>query len=448
VRRGVELARRANAVDAELSNLRWLAVSLALEDPLRTDEAERVLATLDDRVREIGDPVQRAKTMAIESIRQLQPETLARARAFSVWISGYASLVTSALHPPGRSPSSDDIELAFQVMERTRSRAMLDEMDAARVTGALLDSSDPRVSSRRQLLQAIAGVQRQLLDPSLADLRGSLSPDEAFLAFQVYSLPGGEISQWTVGSHLLVVTRDDVRAYDLPPADEIESTVELFVGLFANRDGSERGPSANRLFADLLDDAVSDLGPQIRHLAISPDGVLHRLPFAGLLEAAFAEDDRQPPTVSLVPSAASLVRWRSRPPQDSPRLALGLFDPEARPLAPSRSGAGAHGCRVPAPRPEPSEDTSVAASGRPTTNRPPSASSSERRSGNTPSCISPRTRSWTSWLPSDPSFCSSPVAERTACCRRGRSPISTWTARSSCFPPAAGSRVRGSPPRV
>jgi len=405
-RRGLELARRANSVDAELSNLRWLAGSLALEEPLQPEAAREYLAEIEARVRQIADPVQRAQLVAlkariawkaaetsgagpeatavafethldhleaVESIRRLQPETLARARTFSKWRGGYTSLVTRALDPPGRSPTAEDLELAFNVMERTRSRLMLDEMDAARVTGALLDTDDPRVRARRETLQAITGVQRQLLDPSLGeedragvlaelvrleyeeetarqiilrskerlaalvepeipvldDLREVLSRDEALLAFQVYVAPGRGISAWTIGSHLLVVTRERVRAYDLPPAGEIDATVELFVGLFGNRDGSERGPAAARLYDDLLADAMADLDPGVEHLLIAPDGVLHRLPFASLFEAAYSGgDDETRPAITIVPSATTLVRWRNSPYDRAPRVALGLFDPE------------------------------------------------------------------------------------------------------------------------
>ena len=404
-RRGLELARRTNSVDAELSNLRWLVVSLALEDPRQSDTARKYLAEIEDRVREIADPLQLAKAMAlktqiawkqaegagatpraratavethlefleaVEAIRRLQPETLARARTFSKWRSGYASLVTHALDPPGRSPTAADLELAFEVLERTRSRLMLDEMDAARVTGALLGTDDPRVRARRQTLQAIAGVQRQLLDPSLdeeertgllaelvrleyqeetarqeilhskerlaslvepkiptlEDLRRVLAPDEAFLTFQLFGRSADGIIGWEFGAHLLVVTHEHARPYDLPPAGEIDAAVELFVGLFGNRDGSERGPAAARLYDDLLAAALADLDPDVRSLLIAPDGALHRLPFAALFDADGAVGDETRPAITIVPSAAALVRWRSDPFRRAPRVALGLFDPE------------------------------------------------------------------------------------------------------------------------
>jgi len=66
-RRGLELARRSNAADAELANLGWLVVSLALEEPRQPEAARGFLAEMDDRVREIGDPVQRAKAMAMRT---------------------------------------------------------------------------------------------------------------------------------------------------------------------------------------------------------------------------------------------------------------------------------------------------------------------------------------------------------------------------------------------
>jgi CHAT domain-containing protein/tetratricopeptide (TPR) repeat protein len=404
-RRGLELARRANSVDAEMTNLRWLVVSLATEDPILPDASRKQLEVIEDRTREIADPLQTARTMAlrakldwqaasaesarpeatakafvthreflesVEVIRRLQPETLSRARTFSTWRSAYAALVTHALDPPGRSPTAEDLELAFEVMERSRSRLLLDEMDAARVTGTLMDPNDPRVRARRQILEAIAGVQKQLLDPSLDrvdrtvlqtelvhleydeetarqeillseerlatlvepeiptldHLSRVLSPDEAFLTFQVPGSPTRGHLGWESDTHLLVITREHVRSYDLSPAEGIDAAVELFVGLFGNRDGSERGPAARRLYDDLLADAMADLDPGIRRLVIAPDGTLHRLPFVALFEATDPDRDGSRPAITIVPSAAALVRWRNDPYRPAPRVALGLFDPE------------------------------------------------------------------------------------------------------------------------
>lgn len=404
-RRGLELARSANAVDAEMANLRWLTISLVVEYPPERDAARELFDVLEARTRDIADPVQSAKTMslksmmawaeaeiagaspeaiavafethfesleAVEVIRRLQPETLTRARTFSSWRSAYAALVTRALVPPGRSPTATDLELAFEVMERTRSRLMLDEMDAARVTGTLLGTDDPRVRVRRQTLQAIAGVQRQLLDPSLGEeeratlldelvhleyeeetarqeilrsserlanlvepkipaldeLRQVLSRDEAFLTFQLHRSPDKRKIGWNPETHLLVVTRDSVRSYNLSPAEEIHAAVELFVGLFGNRDGSERGSATARLYDELLADGMADLDPGIRRLVISPDGALHRLPFAALFDASDADGAVTRPAITIVPSGAALVRWRSSPYREAPRAALGLFDPE------------------------------------------------------------------------------------------------------------------------
>jgi len=404
-RRGIELARRANAVDAELTNLLWLTTSLVMEHPPQPDEARELFAEIENRTRAIADPFQLARAMSlkskiswkeavaagaapeavavafethrefletVEAIRRLQPETLTRARTFSKWRGGYAALVTRAFDPPGRSPTGEDLELAFEVMERSRSRLMLEEMDAARVTGTLLDTSDPRVHARRQTLQAIAGIQRQLLDPSLDgeeraglldkladlefeeetarqeilnsrerlanlvepkipaldELRQVLSPDEAFLTFQLYRTASGMTFDWDPATHLMVVTRDHVRSYSLSAAKEIDAAVELFVGLFGNRDGSQRGAAAARLYDDLLADAMADLGPGVWRLVISPDGALHRLPFAALFDAADPGGTVKRPALTIVPSGAALVRWRSSPYREAPRAALGLFDPE------------------------------------------------------------------------------------------------------------------------
>jgi CHAT domain-containing protein len=402
LRRGLELARRANAVDSELTSLRGLVVSLFTEEPRDEALARQLFAELEILTHDTGDPLQIALTRAtsarlawseadrsrtdaesraravdthlghlnaVEAIRYLQPETLARARTISRWKGAYDSLVTRLLVPPGRSPSREELDLAFRVMERMRARLLLVEMDAARVTGALVDRDAPEVRKRDELLQQIAGVQKEVLDPSLSParraalleqlerlvideaatrqeilrtesrlaeltapeiislsaLQQTLAEDEAFLAYQVGEAMDSRLEGWVTGSHLLAVTSRSVRHFALPAATEIEAAVELYVGLCANRDGSER-IGAERLYRDLLGDALADLGPGITRLIIAPDGVLHRLPFAALLDVA---DDFDPGRhrIGLVPSATIFRRWRSAPTPNAPRSALAFVDP-------------------------------------------------------------------------------------------------------------------------
>ena len=298
----------------------------------------------------------------IETIRDQQSGDLSRAGQLSLSAEDYYWLSGRLLEDEGEPGS---VAEAFGVIERLRARSLLEALAAARANPASQDRSRHELA-----LEGIARIQRRLLDPdlpaddrekALRDLRRleiaeaslrdlltrqgqeparaalpgaallpavqrSLAPDEAMLSFQI-GCDEGPWGDFGGGSWLLVITRDRVRVQRLHrDRVALRPAVRLFDGLFERRDGSEAHPAAG-LYQDLLAEALRGLPSSIRRLVIVPDDALHQLPFAALrptpgdLPLAYRYE------VSVAPSAALWLHWRSRPPQAAAEPLLALADP-------------------------------------------------------------------------------------------------------------------------
>lgn len=387
-RRGLELGREVASLTNIVLGLRGLALSLVESEPRDVDQAFRLIEdalafargspyyfalmhAARARMRSITGPWERAVADSLaaldaaEAIRDRQDDGLARARVFSAWTFPYYRLAGHLLAGPGGSDA--DRETAFAVTERMRARVLLDELDAARATGALAPAG-PLSVRRADVLKAIAAVQRRLQDPrlagsarqadlaeldrlelaesalraemaradpafgllraprfaTLAELRGLLAEDEALLSFLVASRRNPDNRTTRRGSWVWVVTRDGVRVHPLPDREDLRAPIDLFLGLLQRRDGSE-ARSARRLYDLLLASAVGGLPRATRRLVVIPDGPLHRLPFAAL-RADGAGPLVARYEISAAPSATLWARWRrvtSRPGRD----ALVLADP-------------------------------------------------------------------------------------------------------------------------
>ncbi len=99
---------------------------------------------------------------AIETLRSLQDDADSSAELFSTWTLDYYWFSGRLL----RDMRDGDLELAFSITERLRARSLLDRLAAL---GQTLDPSHPLVVNRRSLLEAIATVQRRLMDPATGD---------------------------------------------------------------------------------------------------------------------------------------------------------------------------------------------------------------------------------------------------------------------------------------
>jgi CHAT domain-containing protein len=307
---------------------------------------------------------------AIENVRDLQRDDLVRARYLSQWDFAYYRFSGFLLDPETSSRSDEELDLAFTIMERLRARALLDSLDAAGATTAVVVAG-PRQTERDALLDQIAAVQKQLLNPkassadrsswleelttledqerelrsaiaasspefaalrrpeipSLEAVRQALDADEAMLAFQISTravtpatpTPNG-------GSWLLVLSGGGVDVVPLAERGALEDAVDLYLGLLERRDGSEKRAAA-RLYDLLLREAVALLPAEVTRIVVIPDGILHRLPFSTLRESDEAPPIASTHEITLAPSATIWMRASGPVEAETSSLVLALADP-------------------------------------------------------------------------------------------------------------------------
>jgi CHAT domain-containing protein/tetratricopeptide (TPR) repeat protein len=298
----------------------------------------------------------RAALDAIEALRDQQGGSAGQPGLFSTWAEQYYWL-------SGRLLESRDLERAFGVIERMRSRTLIDSLGLAGRDSAV---SPVLYARRADIFLDIASVQRRLFDPalgsverakaraelddlegeesslrsqiaqanptlgrtsfaSLEQVREALAGDEAFLSFQIAPLRdlAGDFGG---GAWLLVSTRNTTRVYRLADRTDLRPAATAFIGMFEARDSSE-AQGASVLYTKLLAPALAELPPEVRRLAIVPDDYLHRLPFAALRP----EPDGTPLAtryeITLAPSATLWLHWRKARPAPTVTPALVLADP-------------------------------------------------------------------------------------------------------------------------
>lgn len=217
------------------------------------------------------------------------------------------------------------------------AEARLDSLSAADADPGALTAARAACAGVEDDLQLLEARLRQedpryaaVLYPEplgLADLGDRLlRPDELFLEYAL-----GDSA-----SFLWAARGDETRFVALPPRREIEAQVRDLLPLLTDYnltggDPAWLAPPARRLYGTLLG-PVADLVADTPRLVISPDGVLHYLPFAALLTG-----DTAGPTcadlpwlvsthvVTVTPSATVLATVRARPsvPDGAPWLLVG-----------------------------------------------------------------------------------------------------------------------------
>jgi hypothetical protein len=269
-----------------------------------------------------------------------------------------------------------DVERAFGVVERMRARVLLETLGATRV-GSDLPRDHPLVAKRHELVQAIAHVHRDLLDPAtpasaraelearlealeaeekenrsalralrpsvaaydaprfatLAEVEEALEAREALLSFEV-GLDRDVMGEPAGGAWVTVVTKAGTTVHPLPDRVRLHAVLPVFLGLFERRDGRESSASAI-LFRQLLEPALAGLAPAVDRLVIVPDDLLYRLPFAALAPSPGAEPLGARFETAIAPSATLWLRWR-RAARAGRLAALVLADPA---FAPGRAGS-------------------------------------------------------------------------------------------------------------
>lgn len=316
---------------------------------------------------------------ALESLRELQRSGSGRAGLMTLlseiyyWLSG--QLLES-------NEEHGDLELAFSLTERMRSRVLLEALEAARAAApppaanSLVRQLDEvlkrKVELNRQLLsqegreardQALAELDRVeseesglrdriaqafpsfgfLTAPALADLSAvehSLDEDEAMLSFQIGLDEDYAAGRFQGGAWLLASTRAGTRVYRRPDRVVLDPAVDMVMGL---ADLDRASASLAYLYRDLLGKALDELPDGVKRLVIIPDGKLHRLPFALLSSDAESEPLIARYQVSLAPSATLWLRWRRLGAPTAEVAALALADPllVSSQAAPAATAAGA-----------------------------------------------------------------------------------------------------------
>jgi tetratricopeptide (TPR) repeat protein len=299
--RGVLALRRGNLADAERL-LRTHLAGVVSEQPNwryqsgarlaevlarrgRIPEAEQALTTADDALdawrSTLGD--RQLRLLAAQSRENDTDPDL-----------GVAT-VLAALAGRGRVAAS------FALAERGRARDLADRLNRA----AAFDPSTADSAAR-----AAPAVTIPVVTASL--------PDSATVLLEYVAGVGDEPTT------LFAITRTGTHAWILPPEDSLAPLIARFQVLLES-DAAPRD-LARALAAALLDSAVAALGPEVRRLVISPDGVLQRLPFDALLlaDGSFVLERF---AVTLTPSATVAVKLWRRPRSVGARGMLVMADP-------------------------------------------------------------------------------------------------------------------------
>ncbi len=242
---------------------------------------------------------------ALDALRGAQGDDLIGAEHSASWAPWYAKCVGKVLDE-GHA-SADDVAIAFRWTERMRNRAHREVLSRAKV-GHVDD--------------AIADLA------SIDSVRGSLSPDEAMLVFQLSTrLRHQEMvlnDDWG-GSWVFVIDRNGARVLPLGESTDLDARIELYLGLVA-ADDPGAGRAGRRLYSELIEPAVRELEPTVRRLVVLPDRGMHRLPVGALpvedgnarLASRFE--------ISIPPSASIWQSVRAFP--GAPQAALAVADPE------------------------------------------------------------------------------------------------------------------------
>jgi hypothetical protein len=280
-----------------------------------------------------------------------------------------------------------DLDLALQVIERMRSRVLIDELDSARIPQRY-DRDSPEALLRNEILGEIAAAQKRLSDPSLApgerdfaldelerleaeeaaarevlsrtdpgfamvrapdvprmkQIQDRLASDQAIISFQIAPGSGEDWGKTSPhGSWGVVVTNDRAFAFRIPDWTRIRDRVRVFLGFCRRRDGSEAAPAA-RLFDDLLAEPLRSIDPAVKRLIIVPDVYLHHLPFAALRPDSAGEPLGSTHEITRAPSIRLWLRWQ----EEQRAASSGIPYPAVLAFADPETGivTGEHGLRA------------------------------------------------------------------------------------------------------
>jgi CHAT domain-containing protein/tetratricopeptide (TPR) repeat protein len=260
-----------------------------------------------------ADSALRAVTAALEAWRRT-PQNSSIAASLAQLKNTWGDLgsawpdLAAALVEAGRAAD------AFLLVEQVRARQLAER---ALLTAASADSASAAALLQRELAQRVRDDDMT----ALTALRRALAADEAFVSYVL----GGEGAPSTA----LVVARDRVRAFTFPPAALLAPDIDRVLQLGAA--GADPVAPGRRLAAAFLDPVMDSLPHGITRLVISPDGLLHRVPF----DALRLRDGRyavERAAVVVAPSATVWVALHGRPTPSGVRV-IAVGNPTFRGVA-------------------------------------------------------------------------------------------------------------------
>jgi len=233
----------------------------------------------------------------VESMRDHIPTHAERMSYLETRSEIYASLASALLQQHAAHPTSGYRERAFEVVERSRARTLLDLLSLSKETA---DTGSLAASAGAPATLGSHEVRSRVLEPGEVLLEYTLGESKSIL--------------WAL-------TRDDLRTFELPPRRDIETLAASFLQTLRSPPRAPLNPFARHLapartLFEMLLGPVTDLLSDEPHVIIVADGILHHLPF----EALAADNSGVRPVylaetavVSYVPSASVLGYLRRRP---------------------------------------------------------------------------------------------------------------------------------------
>jgi CHAT domain-containing protein len=221
---------------------------------------------------------------------------------------------------------------AFIVLETARGRALADSLRYSRdaqngghpVMAAAADAEIARIqrvmretptspAQMDRLLQKLDDAYNQLVPTEYAENREEMKtlfrPVSA-ARVQKSLRPGETLVEYILDSHknsyALELTAHNVRVHTLPPRDEVDKLVQSYLAAVKQKGNPD--PLAKKLFEEILAPALND---HPRFVTVIPDGSLHMVPFASLLDAN-AHYAMQSMAIASAPSATVFQILRTR----------------------------------------------------------------------------------------------------------------------------------------
>jgi tetratricopeptide (TPR) repeat protein len=246
---------------------------------------------------------------------------------------------------------------AFRIIESARGRVLLDSIRYARQSGAtfrevpaereivrlqkLLVQQPLSASQRGKVLEQLDAAYYRLSPVEYARSRPEMKmlrrPPVSPAAIQRQLSPGETLVEFVLDSrqsYALQLTRDRLTVRQLPGRAAIDRAVQEFLSVVKGK--APPGVAAEHLYSMLLSAVIT---PETSALIVVPDGSLHLLPFAALVNRDGESLNRQVAVVS-APSASTYVALRTAPRSSANRPFLGIAYTKAR-FAPTQTASDA-----------------------------------------------------------------------------------------------------------